>query len=350
MPQKNPPIMVSFDPDAAAQPGSGIFGLPSTEDDAAVVLVPVPYDATTSYRRGAAGGPSLIVEASHQVDLYDRETGRPYLHGIFCRPESTEVRGWNDQARQAADPVLEAAGVIDGDPALEASLALVNEISERVDEHVYREVNGLLARGKVVGLIGGDHSTPFGSIRAHAERWPGLGVLHIDAHADLRDAFEGFTRSHASIMHNVMTRIPGVGRLVQVGIRDFGERELAFIEASGGRIRTHFDVDIFQLKFQGQSFAQIADRIVDDLPGEVYVSFDIDGLDPAFCPGTGTPVPGGFHFHEVSYLLGQVVRSGRRIVGFDLNEVAPGPNEDEWNGIVGARMLYKLIGWALHGR
>lgn len=342
--------MVSFDPDAAAQPGSGIFGLTSTEDEAAVVIVPVPYDATTSYRRGAAEGPGQIIEASRQVDLYDRETGRPYRHGIACLPESEDVRAWNEEARRLADPIIEAGGSIEGDVGLMAQLAQVNALSERVDELVYEQVRGLLERGKIVGLIGGDHSTPFGAIRAHAERWPGLGVLHIDAHADLRDAFEGFARSHASIMHNVMTRIPEVGRLVQAGIRDFGERELEFIEASGGRIRTHFDVDLFRMKFEGKTFADISRMIVEDLPENVYVSFDIDGLDPAFCPGTGTPVPGGFHFHEVSYLLGQVVRSGRRIVGFDLNEVAPGPDADEWNGNVGARMLYKMIGWALHGR
>ena len=107
--------MASFDPDAAARPGSGIFGLTSTEDEAAVVIVPVPFDATTSYRRGAADGPALIVEASRQVDLYDRETGRPYRHGIHCRPQAPELRSWNDQARAAADPIIEAGGSIDGD-------------------------------------------------------------------------------------------------------------------------------------------------------------------------------------------------------------------------------------------
>lgn len=339
--------MTTFDPDAAAQPGSGIYGLPSDEGGSTVVILPVPFDATTSYRRGAADGPAMVFEASKQVDLFDRETGRPYRRGIFYREPAPGLAAWNEAARAAADPIIEAGGDIpEGDP-MNAQLALVNDISCRVNEHVYEATRELLARGKLVGVLGGDHSVPFGAIRAFAERFPGLGILHIDAHADLRDAFEGFTFSHASIMHNVMTRLDGVGRLVQVGIRDFGERELDFIEASRGRIRTHFDVDMAQARFAGATFQQLAAKVIEDLPSQVYVSFDIDGLDPAFCPGTGTPVPGGLHFHEASYLLGEVARSGRKIVGFDLNEVAPGPDRNEWNGIVGARMLYKMIGWAL---
>ena len=338
---------MTFDPDAAAQPGTGIFGLPSGEDESTTVILPVPFDATTSYRRGAADGPAMILEASKQVDLFDRETGRPYRRGIFQREPLPELLSWNQQARAAADPIIEAGGDLSADPRLPALLAEVNAVSERVNDHVYEATRELLQRGKLVGVLGGDHSVPFGAIRAFAERFPGLGILHIDAHADLRDAFEGFTFSHASIMHNVMTRIGGVSRLVQVGIRDFGERELDFIEASRGRIRTHFDVDLFQARFEGATWQQLAARVVEDLPQQVYVSFDIDGLDPSFCPGTGTPVPGGLHFHEASYLLGQIARSGRKIVGFDLNEVAPGPDQNEWNGIVGARMLYKMIGWAL---
>jgi agmatinase len=311
------------------------------------VLGPVPDDATTSYRRGAADGPRWILDASRQVDLFDLEVGRPYVQGIHMLDEPEEVLAWNREAREAADPIIEAAGVIEGNAALALSLSLVNERSAQVNEHVYRTVSGLLAKGKLVGLVGGDHATPFGAIQAHAEKYPGLGVLHIDAHADLRDAFEGFTWSHASIMHNVATRLGKVAKIVQVGVRDFGEAEHQMIESSGGRIRTFFDLELMREKLEGTSFRTLSERIVAELPQEVYVSFDIDGLDPSLCPGTGTPVPGGLTFHEASYLLGAVARSGRTIVGFDLNEVAPGPVADEWNGNVGARILYKMIGWSL---
>jgi agmatinase len=188
---------------------------------------------------------------------------------------------------------------------------------------------------------------PYGSIQAHAERHSGMGLLHIDAHADLREAYEGFTWSHASIMYNVVTRIPGVARLVQVGIRDLSEAEHGIIKNSGGRVVTHFDPELARRKLSGEPWSAQVDRIVADLPPNVYVSFDIDGLDPTLCPHTGTPVPGGLSFHEAMALIAGVVRSGRRIVGVDLNEVVPGPEGDEWDGNVGARVLYKLIGWML---
>jgi agmatinase len=336
-----------FDPGAAAQPGSGIFGLPHDETASRVVVVPVPFDATTSYRRGTAGGPAAVLEASRQVDLFDREVGRPYEAGIFMREIPADVLAWNEEAQRAADPIIERGGDIEGDAALAKALARVNELSERVNAHVHAAASALLAQGKLPVVLGGDHATPFGAIRAQAEHAPGVGVLHVDAHADLRPAYEGFTWSHASIMHNVVTRLPDVAKLVQVGIRDFSEEELSIIEGSRGRVETFFDADLARARLEGEPFAKQVERIVSVLPERVYVSFDIDGLDPTLCPSTGTPVPGGLSFHEASYLVGAVARSGRRIVGLDLNEVAPSPEGDEWDANVGARVLYRLIGWAL---
>jgi agmatinase len=151
-------------------------------------------------------------------------------------------------------------------------------------------------------------------------------------------------------MHNVATRLTDVARIVQVGIRDLSETEAATIRGSGGRIRTWFDPDLQRSLHEGRAFADVAKRIADDLPDLVYLSFDIDGLDPSLCPHTGTPVPGGLSFAQATHLCRAVVESGRRIVGFDLCEVAPGPRGDEWDGNVGARLLYKMIGWALRSR
>jgi agmatinase len=228
-----------------------------------------------------------------------------------------------------------------------AEVARVNAASESVNERVYATVKGELERGKLVAVVGGDHSAPYGAIRALADAHPGLGILHVDAHADLRDAFEGFTWSHASIMHNVVTRLSAVERLVQVGIRDLSETEAEAIRSSRGRIVTYFDAQLAQATFDGVPWSKTVARIVEDLPPKVYVSFDIDGLDPALCPHTGTPVPGGLSFHQATALLAAVARSGRTMVGVDVNEVAPGPDGDEWDGNVGARILYKLIGWML---
>jgi agmatinase len=335
-----------FDPGAPAQ-GDGIFGLPHGPDEARIVLIPVPWEPTTSYGRGTVRGPASILHGSRQVDLFDAQTGRPYAAGIAMLPVDPEIVAWNAEACAASEPVIAAGGEVAGDADLEARLARVNELSRKLNERVFAIAAGWLAQGKIVGVIGGDHSTPFGAIAAHAERFPGLGVLHLDAHADLRDAYEGFTDSHASIIFNVVERLPGVARVVQVGIRDFSEAEHAVITGSGGRVVTLFDHDIARRSFEGEPFGTIARAAIEHLPQHVYLSFDIDGLDPALCPHTGTPVPGGLGFQQAAALVAYVQESGRTIVGFDLCEVAPGPDGEEWNGNVGARLLYKMIGFTL---
>lgn len=332
----------AFDPSAAALPDSGIYGLPHTPETARVVVLPVPYAATTSYGGGAENGPDAVVEASRQVDLFDIDFGRPYEAGIALLETGGDIRAWHDEARPHASRVIEAGGIDDGTPEFKAALKRVNELSDRVNEDTYRRASELIQRGKLVALLGGDHATPYGNIRAHAEAHPGLGILHIDAHADLRVAYEGFTWSHASIMHNVVSRLGSVAKLVQVGIRDFSEDEHNAIRNSEHRIVTHFDGVLARRRFQGESWGKQVDDILSALPKKVYVSFDIDGLDPSLCPSTGTPVPGGLLFAEATYLLHALAASGRHIVGVDLNEVVPG--ETEWDANVGARILYKMIG------
>ncbi|MCE9673490.1 agmatinase family protein [Myxococcus stipitatus] len=336
-----------FDPSAAAQPGSGVFGLPHSPDEAHVVLIPVPFEATTSYGGGTSEGPAAVLEASRQVDLFDVETGRPYERGIAMLPESEEMRDWNTRAKERAQVVIEAGGIHSGDAELIAAAKDVDALCEQLNEHVYRTAKHWLDQGKRVAAVGGDHSISFGIIQAHAEKYPGMGVLHLDAHADLRVAYEGFTWSHASIMYNVAERIPGVKTLVQVGLRDMSQEEHRYIEDSKGRVHGFFDATLQSRRFDGVPWNRQVDEIVALLPQQVYLSFDIDGLDPVLCPHTGTPVPGGLSFPEAVALISGVVRSGRTIVGFDLTEVAPDPEGGEWDGNVGARLLYKMIGWML---
>lgn len=336
-----------FDPAAAAQPGSGIFGLPHSPDEAHVVVIPVPFEATTSYGGGTSDGPAALLDASRQVDLFDVETGRPYERGIAMLEAPAELHDWNTQAKARAQVVIEAGGIEDGTPELLAAARDVNVFSEKLNDHVYRTAKHWLSQGKCVAAVGGDHAISFGIIQAHAEKYPGMGVLHLDAHADLRVAYEGFTWSHASIFYNVAERIPGVKTLVQVGLRDMSENEHRYIENSGGRIQAFFDATLQNNRFDGLPWNQQVKQIVDKLPQQVYLSFDIDGLDPVLCPHTGTPVPGGLSFPEATALVAGVVRSGRTIVGFDLTEVAPDPEGSEWDANVGARLLYKMIGWML---
>lgn len=332
-----------FDPDAAAVGETGIYGLPFTPEEAKVVVVPVPFEATTSYGGGTSTGPQAVFEASKQVDLFDHETGRPYEAGIAMLDVPADVLAWNEEAKQIAATVIEQGGVVDD--ATRAAAEQVNAYGARVNEWVYTQTRALLDAGKMPVILGGDHAVPFGSMQAYAEKYPGVGILHLDAHADLRDAYEGFTWSHASIFNNVMRKLDGIGRLVQVGVRDLGQAERAMIDSSNGRIVTFYDAELAARKEDGVPFARLADEIVAALPDDVYLSWDIDGLDPTLCPGTGTPVPGGLSWNEAIGLLRAIKRSGKRIVGLDLCEVSPG--ETEWDANVGARLLYKMIGFAL---
>ncbi|MBI5533375.1 MAG: agmatinase family protein [Deltaproteobacteria bacterium] len=334
-----------FDPNSAAS-HDGIFGLPHDEHTARVILIGVPFDATTSYRGGAAQGPYGIHEASLQVDLHDSDTGEPWKAGIFLEPVSDEIRLLNNVARPRAAPIKAAGGA----PADDPGLAIVNDASDTVCEWLRARCEHWLDAGKLVGVLGGDHASPLGAILALADRNPGMGVLHIDAHADLRVAYEGFLQSHASIMHNVLAQAPGVAKLVQVAVRDLCEAEAAAIASAGGRIRTFLDGDLSRALFRGETWASVAGRIVEELPRDVYVSFDIDGLEPSLCPATGTPVPGGLTFQQACFLLEAVATSGRRIVGFDLCEVVPGEDGDTIDTITGARIVYKLIGWMLRSQ
>ena len=353
---------MTFDPNAAAT-CDGLYGLPTSVEEARVVVIPVPFDATTSYRDGTRNGPAAVLEASWQVDLHDVDFGDPYRKGIAMLPLDggvvRKIRSLNDEARRHSKPVIAAGGEIDGSPRLRKALDQANRLCARMNDLVEETAAALISKGKLAVVLGGDHSTPFGSIKACAAKHPGLGILHIDAHADLRVAYEGFQWSHASIMHNVASKIGargGVATLVQVGIRDLCEAEHDLIRRRTGsgetRIVTFFDSHLQAAKMRGTPWATLAKKVVGRLPKKVYVSFDIDGLDPALCPDTGTPVAGGLSFAEMVELLRAVRAAGKTIVGFDLNEVAPNrllPARDwgmDWNANVGARALYKLIGAA----
>lgn len=326
---------MTFDPDAPAT-GDGLFGLPNDPGHARVVVIPVEWQATTSYRRGTREGPRHVLDASRQVDLFDLDVGPAWKAGIAMLDPDPRVRAWDMEAESDALEVIEHGG-----HAPQAA-ARVNALSEKVNDHVYQVARDLLARARIPAVLGGDHSSPFGAIRAVAEAFPGVGVLHIDAHADLRAAYEGFTWSHASIFHNVIHRLPDVAKLVQVGIRDVGESEVELIRDNPQRIHTFFDNAIAKDLARGLPWMNVVRHIVAELPPNVYVSFDVDGLDPSFCPNTGTPVPGGLSFRDVVVLLGTLAEE-RRIVGFDINEVGA----DEYDGNVAARLLYKLCGWAV---
>jgi agmatinase len=205
---------------------------------------------------------------------------------------------------------------------------------------VYEQTKDLLAQDKLVVLLGGDHSTPLGFYKALAEKFDDFGILQIDAHCDLRKSYMGLKYSHASIMYNALEEIEQLKKVVQVGVRDFCDDEFNYMVGSNERIITYFDKDIKERQYEGQTWKVIAEEIVNHLPQNVYISFDIDGLDPKLCPHTGTPVQGGFETEQVFYLFKKIIQSGRKLIGVDLVEV--GVSRSEWDENVGARCLFKL--------
>ncbi|NET10529.1 MAG: agmatinase family protein [Merismopedia sp. SIO2A8] len=332
----------NFNPNGITIPNGSFFGFPYSVAEADVVLLPVPWDVTTSYREGSADGPQGILEASVQLDWYDFDRPQAWQTRCGTIPINAQIQEKNRAMRAIAKAViahLEAGGQID-DRAIAQQLATVNQASADLNHWVYQQASELLEQGKVVGIVGGDHSVPLGLMQALAQTYEDYGVLQIDAHADLRQAYEGFAYSHASIMHNALN-LPQISRLVQVGVRDVCEAEMTRVK----RDRRIVLFDDWQLKanaYNGITWASQCQCILSHLPDKVYISFDIDGLNPSYCPHTGTPVPGGLEFTEAMYLLRSLVKAGKTIIGFDLCEVAPGQNGDEWDGNVGARILYKL--------
>lgn len=340
-----------FDPNSLGQKTANIYGLPFDLETAKIVLIPVPWEVTVSYNAGTAAGPEAIVEASYQVDLHDSDLEDAWKIGLAMAPVPDELKALNKKLRPKAERYiehLENGATPETNKNMKAALDEINEACETMNSWVQEQARAFLDQGKIVAVVGGDHSTPLGLIRELASRHENFGILHFDAHADLRDAYEGFTYSHASIMFNVIKE-KSLTKLIQVGIRDYCEMEADLIQDSDGRIETLFDREIQRHLFAGENWHSICQEVIDDLPENVYVSFDIDGLDPKLCPHTGTPVPGGLQFEQALYLVLQLVESGRRIIGFDLNEVAPGPADSdlaEWDANVGARLLYRLANLA----
>lgn len=337
--------MSSFDPSGVGISNGNIFGFPVTEKEADIILIPVPFDATASYGKGTSKGPEQILEASTQLDFFHPDVENAHDIKVFMLPSSKEALKMNNEL------VVEAVRYIDflengGNPAesneFKEIVTTINDAQLAIKEQVKSKSKAYLDANKIVGVIGGEHSVPLGLLEALNDKYnEGFGVLQIDAHADLRNAYEGFKQSHASIFYNAL-ECANLKKLVQVGIRDVAPLEIDVINNSKDRIKTYFDFDIKEELFKGNTWNTIVEQIVNDLPSDVYISFDIDALHPALCPNTGTPVPGGFQLEDIRFLLKKLSDSGKKIIGFDLCEVANGNNND-WDANVGARALWELI-------
>lgn len=265
-------------------------------ENATIVILPVAFDKTTTYQKGSDKGPEALIEASRNLELYDIETNSEvYEEGIHTAPE------------------------------------IRTETSEEMLEATYRATAALLEQEKFVVTLGGEHAISPAPIRAHAEKYPGLSVLQLDAHADLQPAYEGNPLSHASAMHRVI-EIPEVSSLVAVGIRSMSSNELEYMDRS----RTYF---AHEIAGRDDWIPQVIDQLADD----VYITLDLDVFDPAIMPSTGTPEPGGMDWYTVMKLIKETAKR-KRIVGFDIVELCPNPH-NKAPDFMAAKLVYKILSY-----
>lgn len=330
LPLDPPQPLGPLDPSAPAEAPGCLFGFDIPLAQAGLLAVSVPYEATVSSRGGTADGPRALIDASSQVDLFDVWAEEPWSRGLAAIPESAAIRDLSAAAREWAEAAR------DGNAEARAR---VDAAGREVWAWLEEVCSSIWAGGRIPLVLGGEHSVSLGAFRAAAARYPGFGLLQIDAHADLRAAYEGFLTSHASVMRRAL-ELPGIERLIQVGLRDLSREEFEAKQEAGNRVVWFTDRDLAGRLFSGETWAAITQSILESLPQSVWISFDIDGLEAGLAPGTGTPVPGGLTFREAAWLLSALRASGRRVIGADLVEVGP----EYWDGYVAAKLLYLLAG------
>lgn len=319
-----------------------LFGYTPTYESSNLALLAIPWSATASFGGGADKGPEMIALASSQMDFFSIEDGDVRDKGIYFLSPPDFLKKLNQQTREKALPIIALEESAPGDFPME----LIDEINQscgQMVKWVYEETKKIHEAGKKFGLVGGDHSTSEGAIRYFSEIYKGnFGILHIDAHADLRKSYQGFYHSHASVMYNVIHQPHPPTYLIQVGVRDYCKEEYLLIKENKN-INTFFDSEIKAALFEGKTWKSLVDSIIQRLPEKVYISLDVDGLQPHLFPHTGTPVPGGLSFEQTDYLLKRLAQPPRQIIGFDLVEIAaPDRNIELWDAQTGARLLYKL--------
>lgn len=276
-------------------------GLPDpygSEPFAKIVILPIPFDRTTTYQQGTDQGPEAITQASRNLELYDIETdSEVYLKGIYTAPP------------------------------------LLSQTSEEMLESAYQQVLSFIQKEKFVVTIGGEHSISYAPIRAHSEHYPQLTVLQLDAHADLQDAYENNPWSHASVMARVQ-ELPYVKKIISVGIRSLSKAELKNLNRPD---------TFFAHELEGD---QWIDQVLEKISNPVYITFDLDAFDSSLMPSTGTPEPGGLQWNQTMKLLKRVAKE-KTIVGFDVVELCPQPNNPAPDYLA-AKLIYKLLSYKYH--
>jgi len=332
----------NFDPGGVGNTSANIFGLPFSVEESEVVIIPVPWDVTVSGGQGTADGPMNIFEQSFQIDLFDERVTDPWKWGIAMETFPEELFNLNNQLRKQSrkyiDFLEKNGGKVGNNQLMIQIRNMVNDAGSILYEQVKNRCRMAIDQQQLPVILGGDHSTPLGLIHVLGEKYNDFGILQIDAHADLRDAYEGFTHSHASVMFNCMKQTQ-ISKIVPVGLRDISPAEYQIMQEHKEKFVPFFARDMHRHIFEGKTWQSICENIIQSLPQNVYISFDVDGLNPSEALSTGTPVPGGLSYDKVLYLFEMLVLSGRRIIAFDLVET--GTHKED--GIVSCRLLYKTI-------
>ena len=310
-----------------------LFGLKEKQNPR-FIIIPACWEGTVSYNIGTSFGPQSLFEASHQIDLWDVEFGSLESLGIHFESSDPDVFKWNQEALQARD--------FDTKKRIQK----INDLSEKINSWIFSKYGQVSSNDNIIVFLGGEHSIALSGFQAIAQKVKGdYGVLQIDAHMDLRRAFEGYKYSHASVFYNLLTSKFAPKKLVQVGIRDFCQEEQSFAQSLKGKVFTFYDRYLKCCSHEGRTWNDLCREIITPLPQNVYISLDIDGLSPLLCPDTGTPVPGGLDFDQMATLLKHIA-SSRRIIGMDIVEVGSDVNNKQWNGNMAMRILYKMLGFA----
>ncbi len=322
-----------------------LFGNSLTFEQSELVIIPAPWEPTTSYKGGTSNSPDLIRQASHQMDYFHEVYLNSYHRGIYYKELNPEIKPLHEQALSLCDDIQKQL-IATTDPYTDKSndlsekLHKANALSDKFNTIIYQESQQILKAKKIPALFGGDHSCPYGLMKALSEHYQEWSLLHIDAHFDLRVAYQGFKHSHASIIYNATQLINPPTKIAHVGIRDFSKGEYEYARENEHDSWT--DKVLKRRAFEGESWSKTMNEILQPLHHNLYISFDIDGLDPQYCPQTGTPVPGGLSYNQATALIEKASKSFN-IIGFDLTEVSTQPGDYEsWDINVGTRMLFEL--------
>ncbi len=330
-----------FDPSGVGNITNNIFGLPFEVSESKLVFIPVPWDVTVTNSAGTSKGPLNIFQNSFQIDLYDPLVPNAWKQGMAMERIDPVTSTRNDEVRKKAERViryLESGASIEDNNQIQHLIEHVNQTCESLMLDIEKKCLQYIENDQIPFIVGGDHSVSLGLIRALARK-ESFGILQIDAHADMRIAYQGFEYSHASIMHHALNT-EDVSQIVQVGIRELCSEEVQVISRNHKTVKTFFDHDLHQRMYEGEVWSDICHDIIDMLPDNIYVTFDVDGMEPAWCPGTGTPVPGGLSYNHVMHLLATAFNAGKRFIGADLVETGP----TQLDGIISTRILYRLAG------